>query len=192
MREWEEVAAEAQPLAEASADAEPRRARVLRLYARHKGEVYRLALRYGAGDRAFAEDVTQDVFVRMMTHLDRLDDPDDLGGWLYRVTTNRCLSRLRQERLRSSVLRLLGRATVAPEPALERHTIAKDTLARTLEAVRALPPKERVAFGMRHLDGKEVAEIGAVMGHSKGYVSKLLTRASARLRAAGWEVDDDD
>src|SRR5262245_28442646 len=61
-------------------------------YERHRHDVFRLALRYGAGRRAWAEDVTQEVFVRLMEIVDRLDAPSDLGAWLYRVTANHCVS----------------------------------------------------------------------------------------------------
>jgi len=164
---------------------------VERLYAAHKHAVFRLALRYGAGDRAFAEDVTHDVFVRLLRAFHRLDHDEDLGGWLYRVTTNRCLSRLRTEQVRRSVLGLLGLDPRREAPGLAERVEARDALTRTLAAVERLPPKERVAFGMKFLDGKSQNEIADTMGHSKGYVSKLLSRATERLRAEGWEVNDD-
>ena len=76
------------------------------LYTRHRDRVYRWALRYSAGDAAFAEDVTQDVFIRLMDRLSHLEDVDALEGWLYRVTANRCLSKLRQSRCVAPQLRL--------------------------------------------------------------------------------------
>lgn len=164
--------------------------RVRYLYARHKQAVFRLALRYGAGNPTFAEDVTHDVFVRLLSALPRLSNDDDLGGWLYRVTTNCCLNRLRQEQVRNSVLRLLGKSTATTGSDLERETMAKHRLERVLTAIRGLPPKERIAIGMRHLDSKSYDEIAEVMGHSKGYISKLIHRAQARLQADGWEVAD--
>src|SRR6476659_10076334 len=68
------------------------------LYRRHHRLVYRLALRYGRGDAAWAEDVTQDVFLGLFKILDDLTDREGMEGWLYRATTNRCLNRLRHER----------------------------------------------------------------------------------------------
>lgn len=159
------------------------------IYTRARDDVFRTALRYGAGDRDFAEDVTQDVFVRLMGALGRLDDRDELGGWLYRVTVNLCLNRLQRERARRTLLGLLGRglpSTVVPE----RVSEARSELARVLETIEALPPKERVALTMLHVDGRSQNEIAEVLGHSKGYVSKLVDRAHARVRARGWEVRD--
>lgn len=168
--------------------------RVEALYLEHREFVYRLALRYGGGSHAWAEDVTQEVFVRLFDVIDSLQDdgsPAALEPWFYRVTTNRCLNRLRAERLRNSapVRWLLGRRAEdgrGRDP--ERVTAARQGLAQANAVLASLPPKERVAFSMHVLDGKKQIEIAEQLGHSKGYVSKLIARAEERIRAAGWEV----
>ncbi|WP_437968650.1 sigma-70 family RNA polymerase sigma factor [Sorangium sp. So ce260] len=162
------------------------------LYRRHHRFVFRLALRYGRGNVAWAEDVTQDVFLDLMKALATLTERDGLEGWLYRATSNRCLNRLRRDRfLGLPVIRwVLGQAGAEPRP-LDEVTIARDDLRRALEAVGKLPPKEQVAFSMFYLDGKDQEEIGKTLGHSKGYVCKLIQQAVARLRDAGWEVGRD-
>jgi RNA polymerase sigma-70 factor (ECF subfamily) len=60
-------------------------------------------------------------------------------------------------------------------------------VASTLEQ---LPPLERVVLVMRQLEGMSQQEIAATLNLSKGYVSKLVHRAIARIRAAGWEFHD--
>lgn len=159
------------------------------LYRQHRDRVYRLALRYGGGSRAWAEDVTQEVFLRLIGVLDRLEDHAALDGWFYRVTTNRCLNRLRRERLRSApaVRWLLGRR--APEPVdPERLAGVREKLMRAWDVLETLPPKERVAFCMHYLDGRKQIEVAEILGHSKGYICKLIKRAESRVREAGWEV----
>ena len=157
------------------------------VYRAHRDRVFRLALRYAAGDVALAEDITQDVFLTLWRRYARLSDHEDLGGWLYRVTTNRCLSHLRRERLRRSVLTAIGLGPRWDDP--EPANLARADVERVLSVVRLLPPKERIAFSMRFLDGKDQKDIAEIIGHSKGYVSKLLQRAVERVRAAGWEVE---
>jgi len=166
--------------------------RVEHLYDRHKNQVFHLALRYGRGNASWAEDVAQEVFLELFEAIDRLVDDDELAGWFYRVTTNRCLNKLKRERLMSSplvqfFLRSPGADLVDPETI----AIARADLSSAFRAVGALPPKEQVAFFMRYVDGKDLEGIGRVLGHSKGYVSKLLDRARQRLQEAGWKVDDD-
>lgn len=161
------------------------------LYRRYHGLVYRLALRYGRGDAAWAEDVTQEVFLRLFDVIDRLQEGDGLEGWFYRVTSNRCLNRLRRERVRDAapVRWLLGQKSRPPiDP--ERLTAAREGLDQAWAVLDQLPPKERIAFCMVHVDGKTLVEIGEVLGHSKGYICKLVKRAEARVRTLGWEVDD--
>ncbi|WP_437801518.1 RNA polymerase sigma factor [Sorangium sp. So ce693] len=160
------------------------------LYRRHHHLVYRLALRYGRGNVAWAEDVTQDVFLDLMKALATLTDRDNLEGWLYRATSNRCLNRLRRDRFLdlAPIRWLLGQDEADPRPMLEEVAIARDDLRRAFEALGKLPPKEQIAFSMFYLDGKEQEEIGSVLGHSKSYVCKLIQKAVARLREAGWEV----
>lgn len=162
------------------------------LYRRYHGLVYRLALRYGRGNSAWAEDRTQEVFLRLFDVVDRLQEGDGLEGWFYRVTSNRCLNRLRRERVRSAapVRWLLGDKAKPPvDP--ERIAAAREGLDQVWAVLDELSPKERMAFCMVHVDGKTLVEIGTILGHSKGYVCKLVKRAEARVRAAGWEVDDD-
>lgn len=166
--------------------------RVDAMYRCYQGLVYRLALRYGRGDAAWAEDVTQEVFIGVFDVVDRLDERDGLEPWFYRVTTNRCLNRLRRERVRQAapVRWLLGERTRKPvDP--ERLAVARQGLAQCHEVLEQLAPKERVAFCMYYLDGKRQSDIGDVLGHTKGYVCKLIKRAEAKVREAGWEVSAD-
>ncbi len=168
---------------------EERSSRIERLYFTHRDRVFRLALRYGAGDRAFAEDVTQDVFIKLMKNIDRLDREEALWAWLYKVTANRCLSKLSRAQFRRSLLTTLGLfkpSYTQPQDAVE----ARSELARTMSVLASLSPKARVAFTMLHLDGKSQNEIAQIMGHSKGYVSKLIQKANVHIRAAGFEVPD--
>jgi RNA polymerase sigma-70 factor (ECF subfamily) len=162
------------------------------LYSRYVDRVFRWALRFGAGDVAWAEDVTQDVFMSLVKRAPELDDVDDLGGWFYRVTANRCLNELRRQRL----VRAFASALFAmrPEPDWKRTpeavVMARGELDDALQAIRHLPPAQRVAFCMRHLDGLPQQEIGRILGFSKGHVSRLLGRAAEQLRKAGWRLDD--
>jgi RNA polymerase sigma-70 factor, ECF subfamily len=163
------------------------------LYRVYADRVYRWALRFGGGDVAWAEDVTQDVFMSLVKRSPRLEDAGDLGGWFYRVTANRCLNELRRQR----VLRALSTALFLARPDPEgRQTpeavvMARGELDDALRAVRRLPAAQRVVFCMRHFDGLDQKEIGQILGFSKGYISRLLSLAGERLRKAGWRVGDE-
>lgn len=167
--------------------------KIERLYDRHKNQVFHLALRYGRGSTSWAEDVTHDVFLDLFKVVGRLADDGDLGGWFYRATTNRCLNQLKRERfVNSPVVRFVLRRPHGDRVDPESIAVARSDLSSAFDAVSKLPPKERIAFFMHYVDGKEQHEIGRTLRHSKGYVSKLLERGRRRLREAGWEVDDDE
>jgi len=160
------------------------------LYESQKGQVYRWALHFGAGRRSWAEDVTHDVFVRLFQNLQALENPSDLGGYLYRVTANVALSRLRKERgFLSRVRHLLGDDDQAEDP--HERLMLKEGTRAALKQLEALPAMERTVLTMKLFDGKRQTEIAQTLSLSEGYVSKLLNRAIARVRAAGWEVGDD-
>src|SRR5262249_21230453 len=143
------------------------------LYECYREDVFHLALCYGRGDIAWAEDVTQDVFLRLFRSPKTLYDHESLSGWFYRVTTNRCLNRLRADAVRQSapVKWFVGRKPLH-EGTPEVIAMAKDELERAFDAVNALPIKERLAFFMHHVDGADQVEVARILGHLKGYVSK--------------------
>lgn len=161
-----------------------------RLYERYRRQVFQLALRYGGGRVGWAEDVTHDVFTKLVGQSFSLVEVDDLDGWFYRVTTRRCLNRLRHERLtQSAPVSWLLRVTAGSVPTPEARALVSAELRQVAEALERLPVKERVAAQMRFIDEKDVQEIADILGHSKGYVSKLLTRAQDSLRELGVEAD---
>ena len=129
------------------------------------------------------------MFVALCSNIDRLEDWADLGRWFYRVTHNRCLSRMRRAALKDMLwLRWLpGRARDVDDTLQAEHRVG---LQRVLEVVETLEPKQRMAFCMYYLDGLEQQEIGDMLGYSKGYICKLIKRARAKIAAAGWELDD--
>jgi RNA polymerase sigma-70 factor (ECF subfamily) len=153
-----------------------------RLYVLHRSDVHRIALRYGGCRTAWAEDVVQDVFLALAGALDELDERDDLMGWLFRVTTRRCLQRLERERFAAWAPIRWSYALMSSSPRPPEEIVAeRGEVDRALLALSLLPPKERVAFSLIYIDGLSVDEAGRVLGHSKGYISKLVHRAEVRL-----------
>lgn len=159
------------------------------LYDSRKGQVYRWALQFGAGRRAWAEDVVHDVFVRVFENLGSLTNLDDLGGFLYRVTANVAIGRLRKERgFFARVRHFLHEDEPSGDP--HEELVLKEGARAALEQLAALPALERTVLTMKLFDGKRQLEIAETLSLSEGYVSKVLQRALGRVRAAGWEVDD--
>jgi len=163
-----------------------------RCYEAHREAVYRWALRYAGGQRSLAEDLAHDVFVRLWERLPGLKDQDDLAPWLFRVTANLAISRIRRERAVTKLKQVFSMAdderdeAPAPDDALSRH----EESAAAMDMLKALPAKERVVLCLKLIDGRSQREISEALSMSEGYVSKLVTRGIERVRAAGWEVSD--
>jgi len=166
--------------------AELQRVELSDAFERHRGDVYRWALRYGAGDRAWAEDLTHDVFLRLHGHLSSLEARQDLAAWLYTVTARLALTRRRNER--GWVDRLASFFKPQGQAAVDDQVAARQAMRSAFAQLAALPDRERVVLCMELLDGKKQRDIASALNLSEGHVSKLLKRARERIRIAGWEL----
>ena len=150
----------------------------------HSLRVYRLAYRL-TGDRHEAEDLTQEVFVRVFRSLDRFQ-PGTFEGWLHRITTNLFLDQARRRRrIRFESLpenagdRLAGDA---PAPDL---SVADQVFDDDVEvALRQLKPEFRVAVVLCDVEGLSYEEISDVLGVKIGTVRSRIHRGRSLLRAA--------
>ena len=159
------------------------------LYALHRDRVFHWALRYGAGDVAWAEDLMHDVFVTLVEQLEAAA-PKDPGAWLYRVTANLAVTRLRREKsLLGRLARLVRSGNDGRPP--DEELIQRAAANEVLKTLAALPGRERVALCMKVLDGRSQREIARALSLSEGYVSKLVARAWQKVQAAGWEGADE-
>src|ERR1700727_425850 len=150
----------------------------------HSGRVYRLAYRL-TGNQHDAEDLTQEVFVRVFRSLASYT-PGTFEGWLHRITTNLFLDGARRkQRIRFEGLaddmaqRLPGTALSRAQEWDERHldSDVQDTL-------RALPPDYRAAVVLCDIEGFSYEEIAATLGVKLGTVRSRIHRGRAQLRSA--------
>lgn len=155
------------------------------LYRLYRSKVYRLCLRYSVGNHAWSEDRTHDVFIKLFEKYEALSPSTDVGGWIYRVTVNTCLSRLRRE---GSVWHRAREAfslrTPPPRTVPADEQVAnKQDIEYLFTSLAQMQANERVVFIMRYIDDWDQVDICRELGLSKGYVSKLLQRAREKLEA---------
>jgi len=149
--------------------------RAAAIFERHHLAVYRF-LRRATGDGSAAEDLTQDVFLRIVRGLDRYDDRLRERAWVFRIARNVLLDRHRRARRAPPGLSL----AVVPEVAVEAGQMAAAALQEALASIQA---EEREAFLLREVAGLSYEEIGAVVEATPDAVRMRIYRARAGLRA---------
>ena len=156
-------------------------AAVQALVARKLGRVLSLAERM-LGDRAEAEDVAQEAFLRVWRIAPRWrPGAAKFDTWLHRVTLNLCLDRLRRRRERPAAD---PPDSPDPGPAPDRGLIAADVGRRVRAALRDLPSRQRLAIVLCHYQELGNIEAAALMGVSVEALESLLSRGRRALRAA--------
>ena len=150
----------------------------------HSARVYRLAYRL-TGNSHDAEDLTQDVFIRVFRSLDRFQ-PGTFEGWLHRITTNLFLdSARRKQKIRFDGLadgsaERLASAWPSPSEQLADADLDHDVAA----ALAALSPEFRAAVVLCDIEGLSYEEIASVLDVKIGTVRSRIHRGRAHLRAA--------
>jgi len=150
----------------------------------HSDRVYRLAYRL-TGNKADAEDLTQETFVRVFRSLDRYT-PGTFEGWLHRITTNLFLDGARRRtRLRFDALGEAAERVPAPERSSPERGFEHDNLDVDIQdALNALKPQYRAAVVLCDIEGLSYEEIGTTLGISTGTVRSRIHRGRAQLREA--------
>jgi RNA polymerase sigma-70 factor (ECF subfamily) len=131
---------------------------------------------------AVAEDVSQDVFIRLWRHLGEIKSAEMLPGWLRRVAANAVIDHWRTEEARDRRLRMLrehpvARYVVKPSSRLE----TRETLDAVQAALAALPVKLRSVLVLRTLEDLSYEELSDVLGLSVHAVRSRLFRARQAL-----------
>lgn len=132
------------------------------------------------GDRATAEDVAQDAFLKLWRQAPRWKPKAQIGTWLRRVAYNRCIDLHRKARPTDDVS-MLPLEDPAPGPAdsLQRHQVSD--IVRS--AMDNLPARQRAAIAMVHFDGMTNIEAASVLEISVEAVESLLARGRRSLKA---------
>ena len=158
------------------------------LVERHRALVYRVAYQF-AGNHHDAEDIAQDVFIKVYRSLDRFRCDAQLTSWLYRITMNACIDHRRRQ-FPAGWAPFTDEAgvqmanTPADGPGPEEQAYGGQ-LGQVLETeIARLPPGQRLVFTMRHHEGLKLSEIAHALGRAEGTVKRQLHAAVHRLRGA--------
>ena len=151
------------------------------LFETYKDKVFSIAVYSSGGDRAVADDVTQQIFLKLFTAIRQFRGDSEFTTWLYRLVVNACLDERRRRR------RLLpwGETVAMRNPVEKKPQEKQYARLEVAEAVRAaigeLKPKFRLPILLKYIEGLSYEEIASVMGCSKGTVASRLNRGHSQL-----------
>ena len=189
-----ETVAEARLVAQALAGSESAFEQIVRRYQRPViGLIARIT-----GDRALAEDLAQDAFLKAYRNLSAFDAKRRLSSWLFRIAHNTAIDSLRRSRARTRSLEAPASAVdeaaldppapPAPDP-VERQALG-EALDRALATLRT---DYRAAITLRYEEGLSFDEIAHVMSvpeaTARSHVHRARKELAAVLRAEGWDRD---
>ena len=151
------------------------------LFETYKDKVFSIAVYSSGGDRAVADDVTQQIFLKLFTAIRQFRGDSEFTTWLYRLVVNACLDERRRRR------RLLpwGETVAMRNPSEKKPQEKQYARLEVTEAVRAaigeLKPKFRLPILLKYIEGLSYEEIASVMGCSKGTVASRLNSGHSQL-----------
>ena len=145
------------------------------LYRRHAGDAARLAYLV-TGDRALAEDIVQEAFVRLYGRFRDLRNPDAFDAYLRRTVVNLARTHFRRRKVERRHAPPLSEEPTASEPP---DLGERDELWTVLQS---LPERQRTAIVLRFYEDLSEVSTAEVMGCPVGTVKSLVSRGLARLR----------
>lgn len=137
-------------------------------FTQYTDTVYRVAV-HNTRCKSDAEDVTQEVFVRLLESSKKFKDGEHLKAWLIRVTINEC----------RTLMRKYSRETEQSAEIADCAVYDGDSV---LEAIKALPENYRNAIYLHYYEGYTAKEIGKILDAKENTVLSWLSRGRAALR----------
>ncbi len=165
------------------------------LIRRYERPVFSLVFRM-VRNRELAEDLTQDCFVKVLSHLDRYRADFKFSSWLFKIANNVAIDHLRRRQLDTISMDGSPHATTADAVESSRFDVADDAesaleemeareLGSAIErAIARLRPEYRSCILLRHVEGRSYEEIAGLLDLPLGTVKTYIHRARHELREA--------
>lgn len=145
------------------------------VYIAYKSPLFNLTYRF-AGDISLAEDLLQDIFIKIFINIKRLRSPEAFNSWLYRIAVNTCMSFARKKGKTKEVsLEEIDNAVHSEES----HNFFKRQLE---QAIKILPPKQKIVFQLHDVQGFTHTEIAKIIRCTEGTAKSQLFKARMKIR----------
>lgn len=160
------------------------------LISSYEKKIYNYCLRM-TNNREDAEDLTQEVFVRVYKNLKKFKGNSQLSTWIYRIAHNICIDRYRKAKVVTiSLSQPKGPEDEremdlpADDPSPEQEALRREQQKYLLEAISRLKPKYRTAIVLRDIQQHSYEEIAEILNLPLGTVKSHINRGRAALREA--------
>jgi len=151
------------------------------LFETYKDKVFSIAVYSSGGDRAVAEDVTQQIFLKLFTAIRQFRGDSEFTTWLYRLVVNACLDERRRRRRLLPWGETVAMSNPSEKKPQEKQYARLELAEAVREAIGELKPKFRLPILLKYIEGLSYEEIASVMGCSKGTVASRLNRGHSQL-----------
>jgi RNA polymerase sigma factor (sigma-70 family) len=128
-----------------------------------------------------ANDVLQNVFIRVWNGLENFREDSQLYTWLYRIATNECLSYLDQQKRKSSLSLSEVESGLSNKIIADKHFDANKLEWKLQLAIQQLPEKQRVVFTLRYYDEMPYEEMSRVLDTSEGALKASYHHAVKKI-----------
>lgn len=146
------------------------------LYDLYKDRVYSISFHFFHGDPAAASDVTQQVFLKLMTAIRQFRGDAEFSTWLYRLVVNVCMDAARSRKPESGTCDPSRLEAMAAPGSHEEEYVRAQMATSVRAAVSELPPKFRIAVLLRYFDELSYEQMSKVLHCSMGTVASRLSR----------------
>lgn len=154
------------------------------LFETYQDKVYSISLYYFKGDDTSARDVTQAVFLKLMTKIEQFRRDAEFTTWLYRLVVNACMDEQRRRRrfLPFGDGFMSGHSSSVEKKSQQEERYARIELADSVQAaIGELRPKLRLPILLKYVEGLSYDEMAEVLNCSKGTIASRLNRGHKML-----------
>jgi RNA polymerase sigma-70 factor, ECF subfamily len=151
------------------------------LFEAYKDKVFSIAVYSIGGDRSVADDVTQQIFLKLFTAIRQFRGDSEFTTWLYRLVVNACLDERRRRRRLLPWGETVAMSNPAEKKPQEKQYARLEVAEAVREAIGELKPKFRLPILLKYIEGLSYEEIASVMNCSKGTVASRLNRGHSQL-----------
>jgi RNA polymerase sigma-70 factor (ECF subfamily) len=151
------------------------------LFETYKDKVFSIAVYSSGGDRAVADDVTQQIFLKLFTAIRQFRGESEFTTWLYRLVINACHDEKRRRRRLLPWGDTVAMRNPSDKKPQEKQYARLEVAEAVQKAIGELKPKFRLPILLKYIEGLSYEEIASVMGCSKGTVASRLNRGHSQL-----------